>query len=127
MREARVSRREARVLVVRLVAQVCKVVREGVLPSNDNIEKADYCGTWAAAAAFASKKSRTTTYTVRHSRPPFEIVLVKSGRSPSSIPLRKVSTSMHAAPSTMHRSRSQPYEASIRRAFRYAFRLNAIR
>jgi hypothetical protein len=50
MREPRVSRREAGVLVVRLVAQVCKVVREGLLPSNDNIEKADYCGTWAAAA-----------------------------------------------------------------------------
>jgi hypothetical protein len=50
MREARVSRREARVLVVRLVAQACKVVREGVLPSDDSIEKADYCGTCAAAA-----------------------------------------------------------------------------
>jgi hypothetical protein len=50
MGEARVFRREARVLVVRLVAQVCKVVREGVLPSNDSNEKADYCGTWAAAA-----------------------------------------------------------------------------
>jgi hypothetical protein len=34
-----------------LVAQVCEVVREGVLPSNDSVEKADYCGTWAAAAA----------------------------------------------------------------------------
>jgi hypothetical protein len=50
MREARVSRCEARVLVVRLVAQVCKVVRERVLPSNNNIEKADSSGTWAAAA-----------------------------------------------------------------------------
>jgi hypothetical protein len=50
MREARVSRREARVLVVRLVAQVCKVAREGVLPSNDSFEKADYCGTRVAAA-----------------------------------------------------------------------------
>jgi hypothetical protein len=50
MREARVSQREARVLVVRLVAKVRKVVREGVLPSKDSIEKADYCGTWAASA-----------------------------------------------------------------------------
>jgi hypothetical protein len=50
MREARVSRREARVFVVRLVAQACKFVREGVLPCNDNIEKSDYCGIWAAAA-----------------------------------------------------------------------------
>jgi hypothetical protein len=49
MREARVSRREVRVLVVLLVAQVCKVVREG-LPSNDIIETADYGRTWAAAA-----------------------------------------------------------------------------
>jgi hypothetical protein len=50
MREARVSRREARVLVVRFVAEVCKVVREGVLHSSDSIEKADYCGAWVAAA-----------------------------------------------------------------------------
>jgi hypothetical protein len=49
-REARVSRREARVLVILLVALYCKVVREGVLPSNDSIEKADYCGSGAAAA-----------------------------------------------------------------------------
>jgi hypothetical protein len=40
-------------------------------------------------SAFSSKKSRTTTYTMWHSRPPFEIALVKSGRSPSRIPLRK--------------------------------------
>jgi hypothetical protein len=76
--------------VVQLVAQVRKVLREG-LPSNDNIEKADYGGTWAAAAVrFLLEESRTTTYTMWHSRPPFEIALVKSGRSPRSIPSPKV-------------------------------------
>jgi hypothetical protein len=66
-------------------------------------------------------------YSTRYSPPPFEFALVENWRSSSSVPSPKVVRVCARRLLPYFAPGSQPYQASTRRAFRYAFCLNPSR